>query len=42
MGFLGDLFSEKNYILWVEAMTILSVIVLICYCFYSLGLFKKN
>jgi hypothetical protein len=42
MGFIGELISGKNHIQMVEVLTILGVLVVVGYCFYSLNLFKKG
>jgi hypothetical protein len=37
-----NLFSEQNYILWAEGLTILAVVIVVVYVLYSLNVFKKD
>ncbi len=42
MGFINEFLASKNYIILVEALTILAACVLAGYFFYTLKLYKKD
>jgi hypothetical protein len=42
MFYLGDLFNEANYVNWVAGLTYLSILILLGYILYSLGVFKRR
>lgn len=42
MELLTRIFSDDFYIYWVEVLTIVAVIIVLAYFFYSLNLFKRG
>jgi hypothetical protein len=42
MAFLGNLFSESNFIYWVELLSIGAMLLLLGYVLYVLNVFKKD
>lgn len=42
MDFLGNIFTQKYFVYWVEFLVILGIVIFILYISYSLNLFKRD